>query len=302
MEIYLPIAEMSINAVMISGMGILIGILSGLFGVGGGFLMTPLLIFIGVPPAVAVGSQANQLVGASVTGFLNHWQKRNVDVKMGSFMLVGGAIGTLIGVRIFGILQSLGQIDTVISVLYVVILGFISTLMMVDSLKTLLKKSTVTGKARKHTWLHGLPLKLKFPASKLYMSCLAPILIGLFTGILVSIMGIGGGFLLVPAMIYLLGMPGNVVAGTSLFQVMFTTALATFLQAWQNHTVDILLAATILLGGIVGSTIGSKLSGILPSTQARLLLALIIFAVALRLFIVLISTPENIFSLTMEVQ
>lgn len=301
MQIYLPIAEMSVNALMISGMGIMVGVLSGLFGVGGGFLMTPLLIFIGVPPAVAVGTQANQLVGASVTGFLSHWQKGNVDVKMGAYMLTGGTLGTGLGVWIFGVLQRLGQIDTVIAILYVVILGSISSLMLVDSLKMIFKKRTTAPQSGpKHTWLHGLPFKTRFPASKLYMSCLAPILIGLISGILVSIMGIGGGFLLVPAMIYILGMPGSVVAGTSLFQVIFTTGLAAFLQAWRNQTVDVMLAATLLFGGVIGAHLGSKLSGILPSTYARLLLALIVLAVTFKLFLELVTIPTNIYSLVLE--
>src|SRR5690349_1547177 len=244
MQVYLPIAEMSVNALLILGMGALVGFLSGLFGVGGGFLMTPLLIFIGVPPAVAVASQANQLVAASVSGVLAHWRRRNVDVKMGVVMLVGGNIGTLFGVWIFGLLQRMGQIDLAISLFYVAILGLVGGMMLVESARALVRRRRAPArrKLHHHTWLHGLPFKMRFPRSKLYVSALVPVGIGMVGGILVAVMGTGGGFLLVPAMIYLLGMPTAMVAGTSLFQIIFTTAIATFLQAASNHTVDVLLA------------------------------------------------------------
>jgi uncharacterized membrane protein YfcA len=300
MQVYLPIAEMSVNALLILGMGALVGFLSGLFGVGGGFLMTPLLIFIGVPPAVAVASQANQLVAASVSGVLAHWRRRNVDVKMGVVMLVGGNIGTLFGVWIFGLLQRMGQIDLAISLFYVVILGLVGGMMLFESARALVRRRrrTVTRrKLHRHTWLHGLPFKMRFPRSKLYVSALVPVGIGLVGGILVAVMGTGGGFLLVPAMIYLLGMPTAMVAGTSLFQIIFTTAIATFLQAASNHTVDVLLALLLLIGGVVGAQFGTKVGGRLRGEQARLLLSLLVVSVAAKLAVDLVLTPDDLYSL-----
>jgi uncharacterized membrane protein YfcA len=280
-------------------MGALVGFLSGLFGVGGGFLMTPLLIFIGVPPAVAVGSQANQLVAASVSGVLAHWRRRNVDVKMGLVMLVGGGLGTVFGVWIFGLLQRIGQIDLAISLFYVLILGLVGGMMLVESARVLLRRrrTATRRKLHKHIWLHGLPFKMRFPRSKLYVSALVPVGIGLVGGILVAVMGTGGGFLLVPAMIYLLGMPTAVVAGTSLFQIIFTTAIATFLQAASNHTVDVMLALLLLIGGVVGAQFGTRAGGKLRGEQTRLLLSLLVVAVAGKLAIDLVLTPADLYSL-----
>ncbi|HYC03435.1 MAG TPA: sulfite exporter TauE/SafE family protein [Azospirillaceae bacterium] len=301
MQVYLPIAEMSVNALLLLGLGGLVGFLSGLFGVGGGFLMTPLLIFIGVPPAVAVGTQANQLVGASVSGVMAHWRRKNVDVKIGLFMLAGGGVGTILGVWLFGRLQALGQVDLVISITYVLFLGTISGLMLTESVRTMIrgrKPGTGRGKLHHHTWLHGLPFKTRFPRSRLYISALLPIGIGFVGGILVAIMGIGGGFLLVPAMIYLLGMPAVLVAGTSLFQIIFTTGIAAFLQAATNQTVDILLALLLLAGGVVGAQFGTRAGTHLRGEQARALLALMVLAVAVKLLVDLVVTPEDVYSIT----
>jgi len=300
MDVYLPIAEMSVNALLILAMGAGVGFLSGLFGVGGGFLMTPLLIFVGVPPPVAVGTQANQLVGASVSGVLAYWRRGNVDVKLGGVMLAGSTLGTLAGVQIFSVLQRLGQIDLVISLSYVVFLGAIGGLMLVESVRALVRRRGAAGTRpakRPHLWMHGLPLKMRFPRSRLYISAIPPFAIGLFGGLLVAIMGIGGGFFLVPAMIYLLGMRASAVAGTSLFQIVFTTAIATFLHAVQNQTVDVLLALLLLAGGVIGAQFGTRAAGGLRGEQARALLAAIVLAVCLKLAVDLVSTPDDLYSL-----
>lgn len=301
MQVYLPIAEMSVNALLVLGMGGLVGFLSGMFGVGGGFLMTPLLIFLGVPPAVAVGTQANQLVGASVSGVLAHWRRGNVDVKLGVVMLIGGVIGSAIGVWIFAILKRIGQIDIAITFSYVVFLGTIGGMMLVESSRAIIRRRAPTarrGKLHRHIWLHGLPFKMRFQRSKLYISALLPAGIGIVGGILVAIMGIGGGFLLVPAMIYLLNMPTGLVAGTSLFQIIFTTAMATLLQAATNQTVDVMLALLLLIGGVVGAQFGTKVGMKLRGEYARLLLASMVVAVALKLAWDLLARPDDLFTLT----
>ncbi|HYH19586.1 MAG TPA: sulfite exporter TauE/SafE family protein [Azospirillum sp.] len=301
MLIYLPIAEMSVDALVVLAMGGVVGFLSGLFGVGGGFLMTPLLIFLGVPPAVSVGTQANQLVAASVSGVLAHWRRGNVDVKMGVVMLIGGLVGTTVGVWIFGLLQRLGQIDVAISLSYVFFLGVIGSLMLAESSRALIRGRRPTasrGKLHHHIWLHGLPLKMRFHRSKLYISALLPAGIGAVGGMLVAIMGIGGGFLLVPAMIYLLNMPTALVAGTSLFQIIFTTAVATVLQAATNQTVDVMLALLLLVGGVIGAQFGTKAGGYLRGEQARALLGLLVVIVAARLAWDLVATPPDLFSIS----
>jgi uncharacterized membrane protein YfcA len=301
MQVYLPIAEMSVNALVVLIMGGLVGFLSGMFGVGGGFLMTPLLIFIGVPPAVAVGTQANQLVAASVSGVLAHWRRKNVDVKMAMVMLLGGTLGTSIGVWIFSVLQRVGPIDLVISLCYVLFLGGIGGLMLIESVGALLRrrKPGVRRKLHKHTWMHGLPFKMRFQRSRLYISGLLPAGIGLVGGMMVAIMGIGGGFLLVPAMIYMLGMPTALVAGTSLFQIIFTTGIATFLQAATNQTVDVMLALLLLVGGVIGAQFGTKAGGYLRGEQARALLAIMVVAVAVKLAYDLIAPPLDLYSITL---
>ena len=258
MYIYLPIAEISINIFLILGLGGMVGLLSGIFGVGGGFLMTPLLIFLGVPAAVAVGTEANQIVAASVSGVLAHWRRGNVDIKMGSILLAGGIVGSTIGVYIFAMLRELGQIDLAIKLSFIIFLGIVGILMLFESMQTILRSRRPGAKRRRlhqHNWLHGLPFKMRFRKSKLYISALLPFMIGAGVGILSAIMGVGGGFIMVPAMIYLLGMPTSVVVGTSLFQIIFVTANVTFLQSVQTQTVDVVLAGLLLIGGVVGGTI-----------------------------------------------
>jgi len=256
MQIYLPIAEISVNVLILLGLGGGIGFLSGLFGVGGGFLMTPLLIFIGIPPAVAVGTEANQIVASSVSGVLAHWRRGNVDLKMGIILTVGGFVGSSLGVWLFAFLREIGQVDLVIRLSYVFFLGVIGALMLVESLRSLRRRRSTTAslkKLHKHNWLHGLPLKMRFQQSKLYISALLPLAVGFVVGVLAAIMGVGGGFIMVPAMIYLLGMPTVVVVGTSLFQIIFVTANVTFLQAYANQTVDVILALLLLSGAVIGA-------------------------------------------------
>ena len=301
MQIYLPVAELSVNWLLLLGLGGGIGLLSGLFGVGGGFLMTPLLIFIGVPPAIAVGSEAAQIVGASVSGALAHWRRNNVDLRMGLVLLVGGIVGSTLGVQVFAMLRKAGQVELIIALSYVVILGAIGGLMLAESVQAM-RRQKLTGSARRgklhqHTWLHGLPLKMRFPKSKLYISALLPFAVGAFVGLLAALMGVGGGFIMVPAMIYLLGMPTSVVVGTSLFQIVFVTSNVTFLQAWQNQTVDMVLAVLLLVGGVVGAQFGARLGQKLRGEQLRGLMALLVLGVALKLAFDLVATPQDAFSL-----
>ena len=300
MQIYLPIAEMSLNAMILLGMGGGVGFLSGMFGVSGGFLMTPLLIFIGVPPAVAVATEANQVVAASVSGALAHWRRRNVDVKMGLVLLAGGFAGSSVGVWVFTWLRGLGQIDLVISLSYVVFLGIIGVLMVVESVRAWLRARNPAARRRKlhqHNWMHGLPFKMRFRTSKLYISALPPLSIGFFVGLLAAIMGVGGGFVMVPAMIYLLGMPTSVVVGTSLFQIVFVTANVTLLQAINNQTVDVVLALLLLIGGVIGAQLGAKFGARLRGEQLRVLLGLVVLAVCARVAFGLVVPPDDLYSL-----
>ena len=300
MQIYLPIAEMSLNALLLLGLGGMVGFLSGMFGVGGGFLMTPLLIFIGVPPAVAVGTEANQVVAASVSGALAHWRRGNVDIRMGLILLIGGLVGSSLGVWLFTYLRSIGQIDFVIAISYVLFLGIIGILMVVESLRAWCRARNPSAPRRKlhnHIWLHGLPFKMRFRRSKLYISALLPLGIGIFVGVLAAIMGVGGGFVMVPAMIYLLGMPTSVVVGTSLFQIVFVTANVTFLQSVNNQTVDIVLAMLLVIGSVVGAQIGARAGERLRGEEVRVALGLIVLAVCARVAWTLVSTPDDIFSL-----
>jgi len=300
MQLYLPIAELSVNVFVLLGLGGGIGFLSGLFGVGGGFLMTPALIFIGVPPAVAVASEANQLVATSITGVIAHWRRRSVDFKMGLVLLCGGVVGSSIGVYIFKILRNIGQVDLTISLLYVVFLGAIGTLMFAESLRSILRSRggrIQRTKLHSHTWLHGLPLKVRFRRSRLYISALLPFSIGLLVGILAALMGVGGGFIMVPAMIYLLGMPTSVVAGTSLFQILFVVTNVTFLQAYTNQTVDVVLALILLVGSVVGVQIGSAVGARVSGAQFRILLAALVLATCGKLLLDLLLEPNDLYSL-----
>ena len=301
MHIYLPIAEMSVNIFLILAMGGGIGFLSGLFGVGGGFLMTPLLIFIGVPAPVAVGTEANQIVASSVSGVLAHWRRGNVDFKMGSILLVGGFFGSSAGVVLFKYLQFIGQIDLVIKLSFIIFLGIIGSLMFWESIRTIIRSHNPASRRRKlhqHNWLHGLPLKVRFRKSKLYISAILPFAIGAVVGVLSAIMGVGGGFIMVPAMIYLLGMPTSVVIGTSLFQIIFVTANVTFLQALTVQTVDILLAILLLAGAVVGAQFGSKYSVRMKGEQLRALLAIMVLGVCIKIIIDLITKPTDLYSIT----
>ncbi len=300
MQIYLPIAEISLDVFLLLGMGGAVGFLSGLFGVGGGFLMTPLLIFAGVAPAVAVATEANQVVAASVSGVLAHWRRGNVDFKMGFVLLLGGLVGSFVGVWLYSVLRAQGQLDLVIAISYVVFLGVIGSLMLIESARAILRKRRSGAPVRKlhqHTWLHGLPFKVRFRKSKLYISALLPLGIGCLVGVLSAIMGVGGGFIMVPAMIYLLGMPTIMVVGTSLFQIIFVTANVTFLQSVQNQTVDIMLALLLLTGSVIGAQFGSRFAGRLPGEQLRALLALIVLGVGLRIVYGLVTTPADAYSL-----
>jgi len=300
MQVYLPIAEMSVDVFLILGLGGGVGMLSGLFGVGGGFLMTPLLIFIGVPPAVAVGSEAAQITASSVSGVLGHMRRGNVDFRMGSVLLAGGIVGSTAGVQLFAFLRSIGQVDLVVALSYVVLLGIVGALMLQESVRTLIRRhrtgTATRGKLHQHNFLHGLPLKMRFPKSKLYISSLLPLSVGMFVGVLAALMGVGGGFIMVPAMIYLLGMPTSVVVGTSLFQIIFVTANVTFLQAYQNQTVDMVLALLLVVGGVIGAQIGVRVGAKLRGEQLRGLMALMVLSVAIKLAWDLVSTPDDLFS------
>jgi uncharacterized membrane protein YfcA len=304
MPIYLPIAEVSVDLFVILGMGGAVGFLSGMFGVGGGFLMTPLLIFIGIPPAVAVATEANQIMAASVSGVLAHLQRGGVDVKMGIVLLVGGLCGSGIGTWVFTVLKAIGQVDLMIALSYVVFLGSIGSLMFVESTRSLLRsrKGTVTRrKLHQHTWMHGLPFKMRFRKSKLYISAIMPFTIGMFVGFLAAIMGVGGGFVMVPAMIYLLGMPTNVVVGTSLFQIIFVTASVTLLHSINTQTVDVMLALLLMSSAVVGAQIGTRVGSKLRGEQLRVLLAVMVLVVCARLAWGLVATPADLYSVGVEI-
>ena len=299
MYIYLPIAEQPIHSLAIIGVGSIIGFIMGLVGVGGGFLLTPIMMFLGIPSPVAVASVANQLVAPSISGVLSHWKKGNVDFKMGTVLLTGGVLGSSIGVILFNYLAKIGQLDLVIKASYVIFLSLIGSMMFAESMRLILRKKrgkVTRGKLHQHTWLHGLPFKTRFRKSKLYISILLPILIGVLVGILAAIMGIGGGFIIVPAMIYLLGMPTSLVVGTSLFQIIFVAANTTILQASQNQTVDIVLATLLLLGSVAGVQVGAKFTNVLKGEHLRLILAIIIILVSLQILTDLITMPSDLFS------
>tara|TARA_E500000075_G_C6965005_1_gene307468 strand:+ start:95 stop:1012 length:918 start_codon:yes stop_codon:yes gene_type:complete len=302
MYLYLPIAEVSVNLFVIFGMGGAVGILSGMFGVGGGFLMTPLLIFYGIPPIVAVATEANQIVASSISGAFAHWRRKAVDFKMGTILLLGGIIGSFIGIELFVFLKDLGQIDLIISLSYVILLGAIGTLIFIEGMRSMIahrNETLVQVKKRKdRTWVHSLPMRVRFKKSGLYISIIPPIVIGLAVGIMASIMGVGGGFIMVPAMIYLLHMPTNVVIGTSLYQIIFVTSLVTVLHAYENQTVDVMLAMILMSGGVVGAQIGAALGHKLKAEQLRFLLGILILAVCAKMLIELAVEPKDIYVIT----
>ena len=305
MDIYLPIAEMSVNALVIILLGAGVGFLSGMFGVGGGFLTTPLLIFYGIPPAIAVASSATQITGASVSGALAYWRRGQVDLKMGAVLVAGGIVGAGAGQILFRQLQKLGQIDVAINIIYVVFLGLVGALMLREAVTALrievrqaAGEDASVARPRRHLpWLAALPGRTRFYKSGLYISPLAPLLLGAAVGVLTVIMGIGGGFIMVPAMIYLLGMSASAVVGTSLFQIVFVTAAATLLHATSSKSVDIVLALLLLVGGVAGAQAGVRAAQRLKPEKLRLALALLVLAVAVGLFVGLTVAPQSLFSL-----
>jgi uncharacterized membrane protein YfcA len=298
MQVYLPIAEMSVDALLLLGIGFGVGWLSGLFGVGGGFLLTPLLMLIGIPSAVAVASGANQTIGASVSGLIAHLRRGTVDVKMGLVLLAGGFLGSAVGVQVFALLRRAGAVDVVVALFYVVVLGIVGLLMVRESLQAMLRRRrAVPQRLHEHYWAHGLPFRTRFRKSRLYISVIPPIGIGFAIGFLSAIMGVGGGFMLVPAMIYLLGMPTLTVIGTSLFQVVFVAANVTILQAWQNGTVDIVLTLLLVAGGVAGAQFGAAFGGRLRGEETRALLGALVLAVAAALLWDLLRVPENPFAI-----
>ncbi len=300
MQIYLPIAEVSVNAFLLLGLGGIVGVLSGMFGVGGGFLMTPLLFFIGIPPAVAVATEANQIVASSFSGVLAHLKRKTVDLKMGTVLFIGGLVGAAVGVEVFKYLKSIGQVELLVTLCYVVFLGIIGSLMFAESLRAIRRSGKPNAKPaprRQHNWVHGLPFKMKFRASGLYISVIPPLMVGALVGVLAAIMGVGGGFIMVPAMIYLLGMPTKVVIGTSLFQIIFVTGFTTLMHATTNYTVDMALAVLLLIGGVVGAQIGTRIGVKMKAEQLRILLALLVLAVCGKLALDLLLEPAELFSL-----
>ncbi len=299
MQLYLPIAEVSVNVFLLLGIGGLVGMLSGLFGVGGGFLITPLLFFIGIPPPVAVATGANQVVAASISGVMTQFRRRGVDLVMGSVLLAGGIAGSGAGIVLFNWLQRVGQIDLVVQLSYVLFLGVVGLLMLQESLRALWRARRAPGRVqrRQHLWVHRLPLKVKFRASGLYISVIPPLAVGFLVGVLAAIMGVGGGFIMVPAMIYLLGMPSKVVVGTSLFQIVFVAAFTTLMHAVTNHTVDVLLALILIVGGVVGAQIGTRIGLRLKAEQLRILLAILVLLVCGKLVFDLVIEPAELYSI-----
>lgn len=298
MQIYLPIAEIPVDPFVVIFMGGAVGFLSGMFGVGGGFLMTPLLIFYGIPPAVAVGTEASQIVASSVSGVLAHLKRKTVDFLMGGFLVLGGGAGAIVGILIFRYLRQIGQVEILISLAYVLFLGVIGVLMLVESMRVLFRSpqsSPPKRKRRSVAWMAALPFAMRFRRSQLYISPIPPVIFGFFVGILAAIMGVGGGFIMVPVMLYVLNMPTNVVIGTSLFQIIFVTAITTILHAAANQTVDIALALLLLTGGVVGAQIGARVGVKLKGEHLRALLALIVLAVCARLIFGLITPPISPF-------
>ncbi len=299
MQLYLPIAEVSVNAFVLLGLGGLIGFLSGMFGVGGGFLITPLLMMIGVPPGVAVATGANQVVASSISGALAQFKRRAVDLPMGAVLTGGGLAGSTLGGYVFDLMSRLGQTDVFVQLSYVLFLGLIGSMMLVESINSLRR----TGKAQirrahVHSWVHRMPFKMKFRASGLYISVIPPLLVGAAVGFLSAIMGVGGGFVMVPAMIYLLGMPTKVVVGTSLFQITFVTGYTTLVHAVTHNTVDMMLALLLIIGGVIGAQIGARVGVRLKAEQLRILLSILVLVVAVKIGFDLLLTPAELFSVT----
>lgn len=302
MQIYLPIAELSLNVLLLLLMGFAVGFLSGMFGVGGGFILTPLLIFLGVPPAVAVGTGASQVVAASVSSAAGHWRRNNIDVQMGIVLIAGGFVGAALGVRVLSYLRAQGQFELFVTFAYVILLGSVGGLMLMESVRTLRASPAKAGvrasrRGGQHTWMDGLPLKFRFRHSRIYASAIPFVGIGAVIGLLTGIMGVGGGFLLVPAMIYLLRIPTRIVIGTSTFQIVCVAGFATIMQAALNHTVDLALSVPLMVGSVVGAQFGVGYAERFKAEQLRALLAVIVVAVAVRMAFGLVVPPSDVFSL-----
>ena len=302
MQFYLPIAELPVNMMLVLGLGIAVGFISGMFGVGGGFLMTPLLIFLGVPPAVAVATQGPQIAASSLTGSLAYWRRKALDLRLGAVLLAGGIVGTILGVMFFNRMRQIGQLDTFIAVSYVLLLGAIGSLILLESVRTLARSRHGTQpqrrRAGRHHWYEGLPLKMRFHRSGLYISVIPILVIAVFIGFAGAVLGIGGGFILVPALIYIFRVPANVVVGTSLFQILFTMLAATVLHATTNYSVDIFLALLLIIGAVFGAQFGARTGANIRGEYFRLLLALLILAVALRFALDIVGVPVEPFSAT----
>ena len=302
MLIYLPIAELSVNMFLIFGMGGAVGFLSGLFGVGGGFLLTPLLIFSGIPPVVSVATVASQIVASSSSAALSYWRRRMVDTKLALVLMLSGSLGSLLGVLVFNLLRRLGQLDLIVSISYVTVLGLIGGLMLRESVGAILNarkgRPTPLRRPGQHNWIHGLPLKVRFKQSRLYISVIPVVVLGIGIGFLGALLGIGGGFILVPALIYLLRVPTNIVIGTSLVQIVATMSVATILHAVSSEAVDIVLAVILMVGGVIGAQLGVRMGQQMRGDQLRALLALIVLAVAVRFLIELVTPPDERYSLS----
>lgn len=304
MGIYLPIAEMSVNVFVLLAMGAAVGFLSGMFGVGGGFLITPLLIFYNIPPAIAVATGANQVIASSFSGALAHFKRGTLDIKLGTVLLCGGIAGSIVGAYVFALLRSLGQLDLFISIFYVVFLGIVGGLMLVESVNALRRARGGTlppmKKSGQHNWIHRLPLKMRFRTSRLYISAIPILVLGFLVGIMTAILGTGGAFLLVPAKIYLFRMRTTLAVGTSQFQMCAVAIMTTFTHAVTDHTVDIVLALMLIVGGVVGAQMGVRIGTRLRSEQLRIVFALLVLAIATELVITLVRTPPDIYTLVMH--
>ncbi len=301
MQIYLPIAELPVNMFLLFGMGAAVGFLSGLFGVGGGFLLTPLLIFSGISPAVAVASTTAQVVASSFSAALTYWRRRLIDLKLAAVLVVAGIIGSVIGVGVFTLLRRSGQLDLIIAICYVTFLGLVGGLMLTESVRSIINvrrgRPAPLRRPGQHGWLHGLPFKMRFKRSKLYVSVIPILAIGIGIGVLGSLLGIGGGFILVPALIYILRVPTNIVVGTSLIQMIGTMSVATLLQSGNNHSVDGVLALILMVGGVIGAQFGARLGARVGGEQLRAMLALLVLAVGIRFLVNLVTTPDELYSL-----
>jgi len=302
LQVYLPIAEMSVNLLVMLGLGAAVGFLSGMFGVGGGFLLTPFLIFSGISAPIAVATGANQIVATSVSGALAQWRRNNIDFRMGTVLIAGGVAGAFIGVLLLKVLREAGQAGLIISLSYVALLSTIGTLMLAESIRAIRRaragRPPSGRRPGQHNWVHGLPLKMRFPRSRLYISAIPPLVIGWVVGLLTAFLGVGGGFIMVPAMIYLLRMPTNIVIGTSTFQIIFVTAVVTILHASINNSLDVVLALMLAAGGVMGGQFGVRAGQKLRGEQLRALLALLVLGVAVRLFLDLVLKPEDLYTVT----